>query len=79
MATLTDYLEGVADEQRRERIDAHLELCPDCCAALAQFELIISAAGHLRHDDLGRLDDSTRRRLVEIFVASGDGASGRAV
>lgn len=48
---LAAYLDGLADEPRRTRIDMHLAECPDCTAGLAAVRQVVAvlsreAAGH---------------------------------
>jgi anti-sigma factor RsiW len=56
---LTDYLEGVLPRPLRERVEAHLQTCPDCTAYVEQVRTTIGALGRLRDENVpaGVLDE----------------------
>ena len=65
VALLTDYLEGALPASERERVDAHLHMCPDCRAYVEQTRATIGALGRLREADvppaiLGELAETFR-------------------
>jgi predicted anti-sigma-YlaC factor YlaD len=62
--SLTEYLEGEADEDQRRVIDRHLEVCDGCRAALDQFQTVIRLAGRLTAADISRIDALVRDRLL---------------
>ena len=49
---LSDYLEGALPAVERARVEAHLEMCPECVAYLAQLRTTIGALGRLREDEV---------------------------
>ena len=49
---LSDYLDGALDPLERARVAAHLEMCPECTAYLAQLRATIGALGRLREEDI---------------------------
>lgn len=49
---LTEYLDGALDEEGRESVHAHLELCPGCVTYLDQFRETIRATGRLAEDEV---------------------------
>jgi len=49
---LSDHLDGALPAPARERVDAHLQTCPECTAYLAQLRATIGALGRLREDDV---------------------------
>ena len=49
---LTDYLEGVLPRPERERVEAHLQTCPDCTAYVEQVHTTIGALGRLREENV---------------------------
>jgi hypothetical protein len=61
---VTAYLYGDVEEPRRRRIDAHLEGCPGCRAAIDQFVTVIGLAGKRTADDGASLDALVRDRLL---------------
>jgi anti-sigma factor (TIGR02949 family) len=62
--SLTEYLDGDLNERQRRRIEAHLEECPGCRAALGQFQTVIRLTGQLTAADVERIDASVRDRLM---------------
>jgi anti-sigma factor RsiW len=48
---LSDYLDGALPASERARVAAHLDVCPDCIAYLAQLRTTIGALCRLRQDD----------------------------
>jgi hypothetical protein len=69
---ITDYLDGALATKVRQRIDAHLENCPDCTRALAQWREVVALAGRLGEEDVDRLDADTRESLLAAFRARPD-------
>jgi hypothetical protein len=69
---VTDLLDGILSDTQERRIDAHLEGCPDCTRALAQWQEVIALARGLRDEDGDRLDDDARRSLLDAFRARPD-------
>ena len=69
---ITEYLDGALSAKEQRRIDAHLEQCPDCTRALAQWREVVALAGRLREEDVDRLDAATREQLLEAFRARPD-------
>jgi len=49
---ITDYLEGVLDEDLRARFEEHLSYCPPCREYLAQMRAIVEASGRLTESDV---------------------------
>ena len=64
---ITDYLEDVIPADTRARIDAHLEVCPGCATALAQWRTVIQMSGHLAARDIDAIEPGTRAELLEAF------------
>jgi anti-sigma factor RsiW len=61
---LTDYLEGVLPQAERDRVEAHLQTCPDCTAYVKQVRTTIGALGRLREETV---PDAVLEELVEAF------------
>ena len=61
---VTDYLEGVLDEDGRRRFEDHLDLCPGCVTYLEQIKETIRQAGRVRPEDLS---PAARDHLLEAF------------
>jgi anti-sigma factor RsiW len=68
---VTDYLEDALPAGERARIDRHLQTCPGCAAALAQWKAVIVMAGHLADADVERMDPAVRSRLMSAFRRDG--------
>jgi anti-sigma factor RsiW len=49
---LTDYVEGVLSQDDRERVEAHLQTCPDCTAYVEQVRTTIGALERLREENV---------------------------
>lgn len=60
---LSDYLEGGLSASERERVEAHLQTCPECTAYLAQLRSTIGALGRLR-------EDAVPLAILERFMAA---------
>jgi anti-sigma factor RsiW len=69
---ITDYLEDVVPADVRRRIDEHLEACPGCATALAQWKTVIDMSGHLAETDVEALDTATRAVLLDAFRQGGN-------
>lgn len=64
---VTEYLDGKLDEDQRERIEQHLQVCDGCRAALDQFQTVIRLVGRLTPADVARIDALTRDRLMALL------------
>lgn len=64
---ITAYLDGALPHRSRQRIDAHLETCAGCRAALAQWRTVAALAGRLSTADVADLDPYVRERLMATF------------
>jgi anti-sigma factor RsiW len=69
---ITAYLDGALSPGEVDAIDRHLELCPDCTRALAQWREVVALAGRLGEQDVDGLDDATRAALLEAFRSRPD-------
>lgn len=64
---LTHYLDGaLTDEQRRE-LEAHLDVCDGCRAALAQWRTVAGLAGELSVEDVADVDPYIRDQLLSTL------------
>lgn len=61
---VTDYLEGVLSAADRERLEAHLAVCPNCTEYLAQMRETIRLAGRITPEDL---TPQMRTELTDIY------------
>jgi anti-sigma factor RsiW len=61
---LTEYLDGMLGMHDRARLEAHLSVCDDCRAYVAQFEATITVT---RRADGGALAPSLREELRRVF------------
>jgi len=61
---VTDYLEGVLDEEMTAEVEAHLALCEGCAAYLDQMRTTIRLLGHVPVDSLS---PGTRDGLLAAF------------
>jgi predicted anti-sigma-YlaC factor YlaD len=66
---VTAYLDGEVDQGQRRRIDAHLQGCQGCRAALGQFRTVIRLAGRLTGEDVAEVDPLIRDRLMTTLQA----------
>ncbi|GAA4672808.1 hypothetical protein GCM10023215_00110 [Pseudonocardia yuanmonensis] len=66
---LTAYLDDSLDAQTRRRFDEHLEGCPGCRAALAQWRTVAGLAGRLTAAEVAGLDPYVRERLLATLRA----------
>ena len=64
VALITDYLEGVLDEDLAAEVDAHLALCEGCEAYVAQMRATIRLLGHV---PVQTLAPQTRDGLMDAF------------
>lgn len=49
---VTNYLEDALAPMERDRVEAHLGICPHCRRYLEQFRQTIAATGRLREEDI---------------------------
>ena len=63
---LTEYLDGALGAHDRARLEAHLTVCDDCRAYVAQFEETIAVT---RHAGGPALPPSLRAELQRVFRA----------
>lgn len=74
---VTDYLEGVVDEQLHGRIEEHLELCEGCRNYVDQMRSTLETVGRIPPEP--HLPAEVRAALLAAFRArhgsSGDGGS----
>jgi anti-sigma factor RsiW len=49
---LTNYLEGVLPDREHERVEAHLQTCPDCTAYVGQLRTTIGVLGRVREENV---------------------------
>ena len=66
---VTDYLDDALDDHERERIDQHLDECPDCARVLAQWRTVIALSGRLGEEAVDEVDPATREQLLAAFRA----------
>jgi len=64
---VTAYLEDVLPAETVARIEAHLADCPHCREYLAQMRQTIAATRALSDDDVDRMPDDLRERLLRAF------------
>lgn len=64
---ITAYLDGTLPGEVRRRVDEHLENCPGCRAALAQWRTVAALAGRLTTADVADLDPYVRDRLLSTL------------
>jgi anti-sigma factor RsiW len=62
---VSDYLEGRLDARRRERLEAHLAVCPDCREYVDQVRHTVGALGRLPEDSLSA---AKRDELLRAFA-----------
>jgi anti-sigma factor RsiW len=67
---VTEYLDDKLNEDQRERIEWHLEVCEGCRAAVDQFQTVIHLVGRLTPADVARIDALTRDRLMAMLRAA---------
>jgi len=65
---LTAYLDDRLDPQTRRLVDEHLEGCPGCRAAVAQWRTVAGLARKLTAADVADLDPYVRGRLLETLT-----------
>ena len=61
---VTDYIEGALSRRARRRLEAHLRVCPNCSAYLAQIRLTIQLTGSVEPDDLS---PEAQAELTELY------------
>lgn len=66
---LTDYLEGLLDEERRRDVEAHLDICEPCGIYLEQMRSTIRTLGHVPLDSLSAEAKAT---LMAAFRRNGE-------
>ena len=64
---ITDYLEDALSDDVRTRIEAHLDTCPGCSAALEQLRIVVNLTGELTESDVEDLDPLEREALLSTF------------
>jgi len=62
---VTDWMEGVLDDDLRTDLEEHLVICPDCAAFARQLRLTRQALGTLGDTEPPPL---LRNRLLEAFA-----------
>lgn len=70
---ITDYLEGVVDEERRTTIEAHLRLCEPCATYVEQMRTTMRNLGHVPVQEAQQLPDPVRDQLLAAFRAEPQG------
>ena len=70
---VTDYLEGVVDEERRTTIEAHLQLCEPCATYVEQMRATKRNLGHVPVQEAQQLPDPIRDQLLAAFRAEPHG------
>ncbi|MGH3714224.1 MAG: anti-sigma factor family protein [Micromonosporaceae bacterium] len=65
---LTAYLDGALTDDVKRQVDAHLEGCPGCRAALDQWRTVAGLAGKLSPEEIASLDPYVRDRLLATLV-----------
>ena len=70
---VTDYLEGVVDEERRTTIEAHLRLCEPCATYVEQMRATMRNLGHVPVQEAQQLPDPIRDQLLAAFRAEPQG------
>ncbi len=70
---VTEYLEGTLDEQRRETIDAHLQLCDGCASYVEQMRQTMQQLGHVPLHPARELPRKVRHDLLAAFRAEHPG------
>lgn len=61
---LTDYIDDALPPPTRERLEAHLAVCPHCTEYLAQLRATIRAAQLI---DVDAIDEATKNDLVDLY------------
>jgi anti-sigma factor RsiW len=64
---ITAYLDDALSDDLRARIDAHLDTCPGCPAAIDQLRTVVSLTGQLTESDVEGLDPVERDALLSTF------------
>ena len=64
---LTEYLDGALGPHDRARLEAHLSVCDDCRAYVAQFEATIVVT---RRTGAPALSPTLREELARVFRAA---------
>jgi len=61
---VTEYLEGILDDDTRGRFEQHLAACPGCVRYVEQMRLTIRATGRLSED---ALEPAATEALLDVF------------
>jgi anti-sigma factor RsiW len=61
---MTAYLDGALHGDDHDRLEAHLNECPDCSEHLKQIEATILVTGEIRAEDL---DPVARGDLMDLY------------
>lgn len=61
---LTDYFEGVLPDREHERVEAHVQTCPDCTAYVEQLRTTIAVLGRVREE---HVPEAVLDELVATF------------
>ncbi len=61
---ISAYLDGDVDENLRGRMDAHLQGCMGCRAAIDQFQTVVRLTGRLSAKDVAGIDPLVRDLLM---------------
>jgi anti-sigma factor RsiW len=61
---VTDYIEGVLDDETRAELEAHLQLCAACADYVRQMRITLQMVGTV---PLENLSDATRADLLAAF------------
>lgn len=64
---VTDYVEDTLPPRDRERIDAHLSVCPPCVLVIDQWRTVIALTGRLESAYAERLEPNRRAQLMAAF------------
>jgi anti-sigma factor RsiW len=64
---ITDLFEGRLPADEQAAINAHLEGCPGCVAAVEQFRRTVELLGRLPDDDVRDLDPAVVESLTAAF------------
>ena len=66
---VTDYLEGVLDDEQRLTVEAHLAKCPPCALYVEQMREAIKELGKVPADSAAGLPEPVVQELLAAFRA----------